>query len=134
LETKRLVIYSSALKIIRRKRPFILSRSSFAGSGQYAAHWTGDNNSTYEDMYFSIPGTYHQFFLSQRGKYAHVFSFLNVPAILSFNMFGMPNVGADICGFGLDTTEELCTRWMQLGAFYPFMRNHNAGKVHSRLD
>ncbi|KIP03540.1 glycoside hydrolase family 31 protein [Phlebiopsis gigantea 11061_1 CR5-6] len=88
-------------KILPGKRPFMISRSTFASAGKWTGHWLGDNFSKWQYMYFNIQG------------------------VLQFQIFQIPFVGADTCGFNDNTDEELCNRWMQLSAFMPFYRNHN---------
>jgi len=92
----------------KSKLPFILTRGSSVGLGKYSAHWSGDNGAHWEFLKISIPGTF------------------------TFQIFGTPFVGADICGFMDDTHEELCARWTQVGAFYPFARNHHEEKTRNQ--
>lgn len=93
--------HNALLEVHPNRRPFIVSRSTFASGGRKTAHWLGDNYSTWKSMRYSIQG------------------------VLQFQAFGIPMVGPDTCGFEGNSNEELCNRWMMLSAFYPFYRNHN---------
>ena len=107
LETKVTKEWLTDRSALQGKRPFILSRSTFAGSGKYANHWLGDNHREWAYLNYSISG------------------------VMNFNMFGIPMAGPDTCGFFEARTEEerltqdeLCGRWVQLSTFYPFARMH----------
>ncbi|KAF8436228.1 glycoside hydrolase family 31 protein [Boletus edulis BED1] len=93
--------YLALKELSPKQRPFLISRSTFPSSGKWTGHWLGDNYSKWQYMYLSIQG------------------------ILQFQIYQIPMVGADTCGFYDNTDEELCNRWMQLSAFTPFYRNHN---------
>ncbi|KAL9644012.1 hypothetical protein ABK040_005480 [Willaertia magna] len=81
-------------------RPFILTRSLFAGSQRYVAKWTGDNAAEWSHLEIAQP------------------------MLLALSVSGMPFVGADVGGFFGNPESDLLVRWYQAGAFYPFFRGH----------
>lgn len=78
------------------KRPWLVSRSGYAGLQRYARTWTGDNVSDYEAMR------------------------CNIAMGMNLGLSGMPIYGHDIGGFvGPDPDEELLLRWCQSAVFQP---------------
>jgi alpha-glucosidase len=86
------------------RRPWLLTRSGWAGVQRYAWHWTGDTESTWDALRMTIP------------------------QVLNAGLSGVPYCGPDIGGFSGNPDAELYTRWFQLAALLPFFRNH-AGKT-----
>ncbi|MDD6050735.1 MAG: glycoside hydrolase family 31 protein [Clostridiales bacterium] len=84
------------------KRHLLFSRASFIGAHRDGGVWQGDNFSWW----------------------SHIL--LNLRELPGMNMCGFLYTGADLGGFGQNTTEDLLQRWLQLGVFTPLMRNHAA--------
>lgn len=98
------------------KRPFILTRSFFAGQQRYGANtWSGDVGSSWQSLR------------------------CQVPLCLNHTLCANPNVNTDIGGFFAGAYnskygdnsgtknpqyQELYVRWMQFGLFNPMMRSH----------
>lgn len=89
-------------KIAPGKRFLMFSRSSYIGMHRYGGIWMGDNHSWWSHL------------------------LLNLKMLPSLNMCGFLYTGADLGGFGSDTTRDLLLRWLALGVFTPLMRNHAA--------
>ncbi|XP_063681352.1 probable maltase-glucoamylase 2 isoform X2 [Bolinopsis microptera] len=93
--------------VIKEQRSLLLSRSTYLGSGVHTGHFIKENKATWEDMRHSIV------------------------AMLNYNMYGIPLVGANICGYKIgddpdEAGEELCVRWHQLATFYPLAKRYPA--------
>ena len=82
-------------------RTLLYSRSSIVGSHRCGGIWLGDNNSTWGQLLANIQ---------------------MMPAV---QMCGFLYAGADLCGFGGDTTPDLALRWLEFGLFAPLLRNHS---------
>ena len=106
-------VYHGNLRFHPDRRPFILSRSGFAGLQRCgAAVWSGDIAPRWSDMKNQIA------------------------AGISFSLSGLPNWTMDIGGYqpesrylrpdaaNLAEWRELNTRWFEFGAFCPIFRSH----------
>ncbi len=82
------------------KRPFILTRATYSGGQRYAAVWTGDNDANDNHM------------------------LLGVRMVNSLGLGGFSFAGVDIGGFASDPTVALFQRWLSIGVYTPFFRNH----------
>ncbi|EGT3613563.1 DUF4968 domain-containing protein [Clostridium perfringens] len=83
------------------ERGFSMTRATYAGGQRYSSVWTGDNMSLWSQIRMSI----------------------SMNANLGISGFSF--VGNDVSGFGLDSSEELFIRWMEMGTFIPIFRNHS---------
>ncbi|MFA6451781.1 MAG: glycoside hydrolase family 31 protein [bacterium] len=98
--TEAMATRAGQLSARPEERPFLLTRSGYAGIQRYAAVWSGDNTSSWEHLRLSIP------------------------LLCGLGLSGVPFVGADIGGFHGNCSPELYARWIQTGVFYPFCRTH----------
>ena len=92
--------YEAGVKYRNGLRPFVLTRSGFAGVQRYSAMWSGDNTASDEGLLTSV--------------------LLNNQLGIS----GVPFVGYDIGGYIGDGSKSLYTRWIEVGIFSPYCRNH----------
>ena len=93
--------YEGLLKLQPDRRPFVMTRATYAGGQRYAVTWTGDNSATWNHLR------------------------LSTPQLLSLGLSGLPFAGDDLGGFTGTPSPDLLTAWIALGMFNPIARDHS---------
>jgi len=86
-----------------QNRPFVITRSTYAGGQRYSSGWTGDNVASWEHLKIAN---------RQCQRVA---------------ISGMSFIGSDVGGFIDQPSGELYLRWVQMAVFHPFFRTHSSG-------
>jgi alpha-glucosidase len=93
----------SGLRQLRpSQRPFVLSRSGWAGMQRYGGTWSGEVTSDWEGLRTSLS------------------------LVLGLGLCGVPYSGPDIGGYTGPPSTELYVRWFQLAAYLPLFRTNAA--------
>ncbi|GLV77697.1 TIM-barrel domain-containing protein [Streptomyces hygroscopicus] len=94
--------YEGLCELRPNERPFLFSRSGWAGLQRYGGSWSGDVATGWAGLRASLA------------------------LVLGLGLSGVPYSGPDIGGFTGSPSPELYLRWFQLGAYLPLFRTHSA--------
>lgn len=92
--------YEGLRELAPEERPFIFSRSGWAGMQRYGGTWSGDVATGWPGLRASLS------------------------LVMGLGLCGVPYSGPDVGGFDGSPSPELYLRWFQLGAYLPLFRTH----------
>ncbi|MFJ2708717.1 glycoside hydrolase family 31 protein [Streptomyces sp. NPDC087428] len=94
--------YEGLRRLRPDERPFLFSRSGWAGMQRYGGTWSGDVSTGWPGLRASLA------------------------LVLGLGLCGVPYSGPDVGGFDGSPSPEMYLRWFQLGAYLPLFRTHSA--------
>ncbi|QNP73912.1 glycosyl hydrolase [Streptomyces roseirectus] len=100
--------YEGLRALVPEERPFVFSRSGWAGLQRYGGTWSGDVGTSWPGLRASLA------------------------LVLGLGLCGIPYSGPDVGGFDGSPSPELYLRWFQLGAYLPLFRTHAAIRAGRR--
>lgn len=92
--------YEALRELAPQERPFLFSRSGWAGMQVYGGTWSGDVATGWPGLRASLS------------------------LVMGLGLCGVPYSGPDVGGFDGSPSPELYLRWFQLGAYLPLFRTH----------